>query len=96
MIIRLFKAKVNKGMEAAFEKDFVAFSRPLIEGMAGVKSVSISKPTDLSSGEYMMISVWESYEAIEAAIGAGWREAHIPDNMAKYFEAFSLEHLEEL
>ena len=96
MIIRLFKARVHAGMEEAFEQDFVAFSRPLIEGMAGVKSVSISKPTNLSSGEYMMISTWESYEAIEAAIGPGWREAHIPDNMANYFESFSLEHLQEM
>lgn len=96
MIIRLFKAKVHKGMENAFEEDFIAFSRPLIEGMAGVKSVSISKPTDLSAGDYMMISTWESYEAIEAAIGPEWREAHIPDNMSKYFDSFSLEHLEEM
>ena len=96
MIVRLFKAKIHTGMEKAFEEDFVAFSRPLIEGMAGVKSVSISKPTDLSAGEYMMISTWESYDAIETAIGSGWREAHIPDNMAKYFDSFSLEHLEEL
>lgn len=96
MIIRLFRVTVRNGMSADFERDFSRISKSFIAGLPGVQAVHIAKPTDLSDPQYMMISLWDSYAAIEAALGAHWAEAHIPAGMEKYISACTIEHLEQI
>lgn len=96
MIIRLFRVTIHDGRSADFERDFKAISQSFIAGLPGVQSVKVAKPTDLSKPQHMMISVWDSYDAIEAELGPHWREPHIPSGMEKYISACSLEHLEQI
>ena len=94
MITRIFRARVHPELKSDFKRDFAGFAMPMVKSHKGLLSVSISESIVEPDNEFMMISVWQDVESIKAMAGDDWREAYIPDRMAKYFVEYSLEHFE--
>lgn len=96
MIIRVFTARINSGMTAEFEEKYRTISVPFMESCAGMKEVVIGKPTAVSPDEYVMVSYWETEDALQAALGGGWSGAHIPSGMEHLVESCSVQHFAQM
>ncbi len=92
MITRIFRATVPNKLHKEFEQKFVNFSVPLVKEHSGLISISIAGPSRWNNDEFLMITVWNSEESIEAFAGENWNEAFIPNEMEKYFTSVSLDH----
>ncbi len=92
MITRVFRVKIVAALREEFEPLFQEVSVAAVEGVEGFVSVQIGKPTRWAPDEYVMISVWESEDALKAFAGEQWSEAHIPEGMEKFVDAAWVHH----
>lgn len=84
MITRIFRVRVPPALHAEFESRFLAVSVPYVKAAPGLVSVSVGRPTRWAPDEYMMISTWDSEQAVADFAGAEWHEAVIPPGMEKF------------
>ncbi|MDW3196562.1 MAG: antibiotic biosynthesis monooxygenase [Cytophagales bacterium] len=96
MIIRIFIAEVPLAQQAAFEVKFKAISVPLVQNYDGLISLEIGKGTKWNPLQYVMVTQWESEAHLVDFAGENWNEAHIPDEMAQFFTAFSMYQFHEM
>jgi len=94
MITRIFRVQIRPERRAAFEKDFVEISIPLIKSHPGLVSVFIGKPTRWAPDEYVMISRWKGIADLEDFVGTNWNQPVIPAGMEKYVVQCWVHHFE--
>lgn len=94
MIIRVFRAQVHPGHEAAFEQKFQSVSVPLVQAQKGLVSVSIGRPLAATPQEFTMITTWESEAALCGFVGAHYAQAVIPPVMEQHMAACWVHHYE--
>lgn len=92
MITRIFSVVVQPELQAEFEDKFENLALPDTLSAKGCSSVQIFKPTSCNPNTYLMISVWESVEALKNKFGANWHLASIPDFMKKYEQSHTIKH----
>lgn len=96
MIIRVFRARVAADRAEDFETKYVTVSVPFMLSCAGITEVEIGRPLDGSNEDYVMVSKWQSREHLENALGAGWREPHIPSGMEDLILDCYVAHFEQM
>jgi len=96
MIIRVFRASVQKGLQKEFEEKFIEISAPMVKSHAGLVSLMCGRPTKYNPNEFIVTTVWESEDMLKDFAGDIWNEAVIPDGMEKYFSSCSLDHYESI
>jgi heme-degrading monooxygenase HmoA len=79
MIIRVFSAKVHHGAQEEFEINVRALSIPLVRSQKGLVAYFSGKPMESSPDEFVMVTVWESLEALRAFAGDDWNVSVIPE-----------------
>lgn len=92
MIIRVFRATVKQGKEADFEAKARALSVPLVKGQRGLVTFLPGKPLRSGEREFVMITVWESIESLQAFAGTDYSAAVIPPEEVPLLESTSVEH----
>lgn len=92
MITRIFRVDVFPELREEFEVKFATVSVEAVESHAGFLEVTVGKPSHWSPNEYVMISRWETEEALEAFAGEKWNQAFIPEGMEKYVQNCSVHH----
>lgn len=96
MIIRVFTVRIHPGMIEEFEEKYRTISVPFMESCAGMRTVSIGRPTPQTPDAYVMVSYWDSEDALAAALGDDWACAHIPSGMEHLIETCSVQHFEQM
>jgi len=86
MIVRVFRVRIHEEFKEDFEKDFDRISLPLVKAQQGLVSLSFGKVMDQEKDEYVLITTWESQDAVIAFCGEAWEQAVIPHGMEKYIE----------
>lgn len=94
MIVRVFRAQVHVGHEAAFEQKFQSVSVPLVQAQQGLLSVSIGRPLAATPQEFTMITTWESEAALRGFVGDNYAQAVIPPVMEQHMAACWVHHYE--
>jgi len=94
MIVRLFKAKILPGQLDIWQEKVEKFSIPWIKQQRGLLRYYPGKPLSENSREYSMISLWESMEALKAAVGEEWEQVILLEDEASLVEEASVEHFE--
>ena len=96
MIIRVYRCTVVKGMEAEFREFAFKTSHPWLRERPGLVAFYAGRPLPGSDDrDRCMVQIWESPEAIEAALGADWRHTPtLPDEARAFVESASVEHYE--
>lgn len=92
MITRVFRVRIDPAQRAEFEQKFQTVSIDTVETAAGFLSAEIGKPTAWAPDEYMMISRWESEDALRKFAGDSWNQAHIPAGMEKFVRECWVHH----
>ena len=95
-IVRVFRAVVHPGKEDEFESFFVDEAVPMLRAYTGLVGLQVGLPREETPQEFLMITVWESVEALAGFSGENWREAVVDPreehllkevNVSHYFEA---------
>ena len=94
MIVRIFRATVPSDRQDEFEKKFLSVSIPFVRKHSGLVSVSIGRPTEWAPEEYVMVSKWESLDALQAMTGERVDEAVIPSGMEELVSECWVHHYE--
>lgn len=93
MITRIFNVLVKATLQNEFEEQFQTISVPFVKKHQGLISVNIGKSLQ-NSNEYIMISVWESYDALKQFTGENWEQTVIPDGMEQFVSKCWVQHYE--
>jgi heme-degrading monooxygenase HmoA len=72
MIVRVFRAVVHDGKQGDFKHFFLNESRPYVEKQAGLISLYIGLPTELSPNEFLMVVHWKDIESIKGFAKENW------------------------
>jgi len=91
-MLRIFKVDVVPELQEEFEDNFKVISLGLVNSEEGLLFAEIGKSTTKNDTAYIMISAWETLDALKAFTGPQWEEAVIPETMQKYVVSFKLEH----
>ena len=95
-IIRVYRCTVIAGQEDAFHQYAFSTSHPRIRERPGLTAFYAGRSLPDSGGrERCMVQLWESPEALQAALGPAWREPPVlPPEAQVLIEAQSVEHYE--
>jgi heme-degrading monooxygenase HmoA len=97
MVIRVFRARVQAGKQSEFEAMARRLSLPLVQKQRGLLGFHAGRPLGHSRDEFVIVTLWESVEALEAFVGPDWEQAVVPeeerpvlaDTFLHHFEAFA-------
>ena len=95
MVIRVFRATARSGMVAELAHLVETVSVPFVDSHPGLVARFAGRGIGASTGDVLMISVWESLDAMKATTGDDWEQAVIPDpREVERIETTSVEHYE--
>ena len=92
MIIRVFKAKIKPGQSGLWQEKVEQFSITWIKQQRGVIHYFPGKPLTEESREFCMISIWDSMESLQQAVGDDWNKVILLEDEANLVEETSVEH----
>jgi heme-degrading monooxygenase HmoA len=79
MIIRIFRAQPKPGMADELAQLIEEVSIPFVDRQPGMLARYTGRGIGSTGDELVMISVWESLEAMKNMTGDDWEGAVIPD-----------------
>lgn len=79
MIIRIFRARPKPGMADELAQLIEEVSIPFVDRQPGLLARYAGRGIGSSGDELVMISVWESLEAMKNMTGDDWQSPVIPD-----------------
>jgi heme-degrading monooxygenase HmoA len=94
MITRVFRVRVSREFHQEFEAKFLTVSIPKVQAAQGFVAVTVGRPTQWATEEYVMISSWENEQAVINFAGEQWNQAVIPEGMDKYVAECWVHHYE--
>jgi heme-degrading monooxygenase HmoA len=94
MIIRVFRARVQPGKAADFRQFFEGEALPLVRAQEGLVSAEIGWPMPPTDDEFLMITVWDSVDALRAFAGENWQEARLLAEERPLLRETSVHHYE--
>jgi quinol monooxygenase YgiN len=94
MIVRVFRAVVHDGKQSEFQDFFLNEARPYVEKQAGLISLYIGLPADLSPSEFLMVMHWKDIESIIGFAGENWNQAVILNEERHLLKEVFLHHYE--
>lgn len=94
MIIRVFRARPRPGKEKDLESYYTSTAVPELKNQKGVRWVNFGRPLEKGQQEYVLVSVWESKEALIAFAGANWRKPKLLANEVDFVQDQMVDHYE--
>lgn len=96
MIMRVYRCTVVAGKEAEFREFAFTRSHPWLRAQPGLVAFYAGRPLpDSGDRARCMVQIWESISAIQAAIGADWRQPpKLTEEVRVFVESASVEHYE--
>lgn len=92
MILRIFRARALPGEAAGFEERARALGFDRMKPTPGLRAWFAGKPLDADARDFVMITVWESEDALRAFAGAAWRDLELPADERDTLELADVEH----
>ena len=97
MILRSFRCRTLRGKEAEWRRSEEEWSIPWLRERSGL--IEFRMCQSFFGGDrrsFMMLTLWESTEAIHVAFGDNWRRSRFPQNQDQFLESFELDHFEAI
>lgn len=74
MIIRVFRAIVQDGMQSEFQDFFAEKALPRIRQQRGLISVQVGTPSEITPDELLMVTTWRDLDSLKGFAGEDWAE----------------------
>jgi heme-degrading monooxygenase HmoA len=97
MIMRVYRCTVVKGKEEEHKESAFKNRHPSLSQKAGLIAFYAGKPVPKSSDRARcMVQIWESMEALTAALGEYWDQPMkaMPDELRDIYDSATVEHYE--
>lgn len=91
-IVRVFRGIVKPGMNDEFQSFFLDVALPLVRSQDGLLAVTIGLPSEVSPNEFLMISVWDSFDSLRKFAGEEWDKAVIDPREAHLLQETFVHH----
>lgn len=96
MILRVFRARPHAGMDKDFEEFLLHTGLPLMRSQHGCKGVTLGRTRWGGQPEFVVVSTWESIEALKGFAGHEWQSPRILPEEAHLVKEVFVEHYEVL
>ena len=97
MIIRVFRARPKPGMANELAQLLEEVSIPFVDRQPGLIGRYAGRGLGSTGEELLMVSLWESLEAMKNMTGDQWESAVIPDaRLAARIADTSVQHFESI
>ncbi len=77
MIIRVFRAKVQPGMQADYEKLLRTEAIPGLSEQPGLVALHVGTPIPQTPDEFVIISIWNDLESLLTFAGDSWLQSFV-------------------
>jgi quinol monooxygenase YgiN len=77
VIVRVFRVRVHPGKEDDFERFVTETGIPTVKAQAGCSHVTVGQSRWSEKPEFVVVTHWESVEALRAFAGPDWQQAVI-------------------
>ena len=94
MIVRVFRARIFPHKVAEFEQFFRETALPLVKRQPGLISLTLGKPLEATSNEFLMVMIWQDLDSIKAFAGEQWQNAVVDPSEAELLESTFVDHYE--
>ena len=74
MVIRVFRARVQPGKQAAFERYFREVGLPRLRSQDGLIECYAGRPADQNPYEFVAVSIWRDVDALKTYVGQHWQD----------------------
>lgn len=91
-IIRVFRAVVHSGQEAAFADFFLNEALPLVKRQDGLLAVQVGLPLRDGEREFLMVTTWRDTDALKGFAGERWSEAVVDPRERPFLSRTSVTH----
>ena len=92
MIIRVFRARIHAGQEDEFERFVRTTGVPIVEAHAGCSHVAWGRNRRSDQPEFVVVTHWDSVDALEAFAGRRWHEAVVEPDEEHMLAEVSCDH----
>jgi heme-degrading monooxygenase HmoA len=93
VIIRVFRARAKPGKADELGQLAEEVSIPFVDGQPGLVARYTGRGVGATGDEFVMISVWESLDALKHMTGENWESEVLPDGrLADCIEESSVQH----
>jgi heme-degrading monooxygenase HmoA len=96
MILRVYRARTHAGMDKEFERFLTQEALPLMKKQSGCKDVALGKTRWGGQPEFVVISRWDSVEALKQFAGPEWQSPRILPEEAHMVKQVFCDHYEML
>jgi hypothetical protein len=96
MIVSVFRVRTHPGKEAEFRRFMLETGRPGLLRRAGCRGVILGQSQWGERPESLVISRWESLEALKSFAGEHWQEGHINAAAADLIDEVFCDNYEEV
>ena len=97
MIIRIFRATPKPGKADELAQLAEDVSIPFVDGQPGLVARHTGIGVGENGDEFVMVSVWESLEALKNMTGENWESEVLPDErLAELIADSSVDHYEAM
>jgi quinol monooxygenase YgiN len=94
VIIRVFRARIHPGREDEFERFVQETGVPMVEAQAGCSHVAWGRSRWSDQPEFVVVTHWDSVDALETFAGPRWQEAVIEPEEELMLAAVFCDHYE--
>ena len=95
MIIRVFRARIHEGKEDEFKRFVLEKGIPMTKEAEGCTHVTVGK-SQTGQPEFVVVSHWESVEALKAFAGPNWQEAVVLPEEEYMLHSVDCDHYESI
>ena len=96
MIVRVFRARPHAGMDKDFEIFLQETALPLMKKSDGCAAVTFGRTRWGGATEFVVISRWESIDALKRFAGENWQQPKILPEEAHLVKQVQCDHYDEL
>jgi quinol monooxygenase YgiN len=94
MIIRVFRARIHPGSDDEFERFVRTTGVPVVRAHAGCSQVAWGRNCWSEQPEFVVVTHWDSVDALEAFAGPRWRDAVVEPGEEHMLAEVSCDHYE--
>jgi len=92
VILRVYRAVVHEGQEAAFRAFFEETAIPTLNATDGMERLIVGWPRPEDPQAFSMVQIWRDLDAMKAFTGEAWREAVVHPDEAHLLKETSVHH----
>jgi heme-degrading monooxygenase HmoA len=94
VVVRVFRARVHEGKEHEFERFVLDMALPMVKAHDGCTHVMVGKSRWSELPEFVVVTHWNSVEALEDFAGPDWQEALVESEDEQLLTGAFCDHYE--